>query len=817
MEMRNNEKGLKRQLLSLIFFLCVSEVRTETFRYVVTEETGSGFFVTNIAKDLRLEADKLSARQARIISEGKKQYFQLDRSTGDLFIQEKIDREELCGQIDPCLVHFEILLQNPLQSYRAEVSVCDINDHSPVFLNNEFILKISESTMPGNRFLLESAQDLDVGNNSLQNYSIGSNDYFQIYTRDRSDGRKSAELVLDKPLDREEKPEISFILLAIDGGSPPRSGSAQIRVIVLDINDNNPVFSRLLYKVQVLENRPEDYLLASVSATDLDEGINGEISYSIIQNSEENRQTFKINPITGEIRLKRPLDFEDRGNYEIDVQGMDGGGLSAHCKVLVQVLDMNDNAPEVTITSHTSSISENSQPGTVIALFHVRDRDSGDNGKIVCSIEDNLPFTVRTVLKNSYSLMTESTLDRERQSEYNIRITAQDLGSPSLATAVTIIVTISDINDNSPVFNETSYTLYITENNGPGIQIGKVGAIDSDSEQNAKVTYSLLPDEVGSLPVLSYISVNSENGNVYALRSMDYEQIRSFQVAVRATDGGSPSLSSEVIVRVVIVDANDNAPFILYPLQNSSSPANDLVPRSAETGYLVTKVVTVDGDSGQNSWLSYQLLKATDPGLFSVGSQNGEIRTTRPLNERDSFKQKLHILARDNGEPPLSTTATLNLLVLDRFSNAYMQISEVPSEEEKDSTLTMYLVIALATISFIFLFSVVLFVVIKVCKRRNFSEKYNSSCGYFYGSNGFPSNLIDVSGTGTLSQTYQYEVCLTNGSGNSEFTFLRPIIPRFPAQNSEIDMVRDNDFLHGSHAGVQKESVSQERTSACVD
>ncbi|CAM2099345.1 unnamed protein product [Caretta caretta] len=347
--MRNSEEGLTRQVLSLILFLCVPEVRTETLRYAVTEETGSGSFVANIAKDLGLEAEKLSARQARIIFEGEKQYFQLDRSTGDLFIQEKIDREELCGQIDPCLVDFEISLQSPLQSYGAE--------------------------------------DLDVSNNSLQHYSISSNDYIQIYTRDRSDGRKYAELVLDKPLDR-EKSEISFTLTAIDGGSPPRSGTARIGVMVLDINDNNPVFSRLLYKVQILENRPEDYLLATVSATDLDEGINGEISYSIIQNSEENRQTFKINPLTGEIRLKQPLDFEDRENYEIDIQGIDGRGLSAHCKVLVELLDMNDNAPEVTITSLTSPIPENSQPARVMALFSVRDRDSGDNGKTVCSIED---------------------------------------------------------------------------------------------------------------------------------------------------------------------------------------------------------------------------------------------------------------------------------------------------------------------------------------------------------------------------------------------------------------------------------------------
>uniref|UniRef100_A0A8C0JB59 Cadherin domain-containing protein n=1 Tax=Chelonoidis abingdonii TaxID=106734 RepID=A0A8C0JB59_CHEAB len=342
----------------------------------------------------------------------------------------------------------------------------------------------------------------------------------------------------------------------------------------------------------------------------------------------------------------------------------------------------------------------------------------------------------RKISKKSYSLVTEGALYRERLSEYNITITAQDLGSSSLASAVTITVKISDINDNSPVFKEASYIIYIRENNGPGIKIGKVSAIDLDLQQNAKVIYSLLPAEVGGLSLLSYISINSENGNMYVLRSKDYEQIREFQVTVKAA----------VIVRVVITDENDNAPFILYPLQNSSSQANDLVPRSAEAGYPVTKVVAVDGDSGQNSWLSYQLLKATDASLFAVGSQNGEIRTTRPLNERDNFKQKLLILTKDNGEPPRSTASMLNVLLADGFSDAFLQVFEVPSEEEKDGTLTTYLVIALAMISFIFLFSIVVFTIIKECKRRNISEKYNSVCGNFYDANGFPGDLVGASG-----------------------------------------------------------------------
>ncbi|XP_073212220.1 protocadherin beta-1-like isoform X7 [Lepidochelys kempii] len=801
-----------RQVVFLILFLCVWALGPGTLRYSVPEEMESGSFVANVAKDLGLDEKQLSARKARVVSESSRQHIQLNSNTGDLFIKEKMDREELCGQTDPCILHFEIILENPLQSYRAEVRVYDVNDHSPEFSENQLLLKMPETTPPGSRFPLTNAQDLDVGNNSLQSYAISSTDHFRVYTRHRSDGRKYAELVLKTPLDREEQAEISFMLTAIDGGSPARSGAAQVRITVLDSNDNIPEFSQTLYRARILENSEQDYVVLTVSATDSDEGINGAISYSFSQKSKKSVNAFSINPVNGEIRLLGPLDFEETETYEIDVQATDGGGLSAHSKILVEVVDVNDNAPEVKVTSLISPIPEDSSLETVVALFNVRDRDSGDNGRTVCSIEDDLPFSAKPTSKNSYSLVTENTFDREKVSEYNITITARDLGTPSLSTEERIVVKISDINDNSPEFNQTSYTMYVRENNGPAVLIGKVNAFDSDSEQNAKVTYSLLPAQVGGLPLLSFISINSENGNVYALRSMDYEQIKEFQVTVRAADGGSPPLSSEVVVRVVIIDENDNAPFILYPLQNISSPANDLVPRSAEAGYLVTKVVAVDGDSGQNSWLSYHLLKATDPGLFTVASPNGEIRTTRLITDRDTMKQKLIVLVRDSGELPLSSSATLNIALVEGFSDAYMQFTDVAVEEEENGTLTVYLIISLCLVSFVFCVSIIVFITTKLYRRRHYGERYMSASGNFYGDSNFQNNLVDVTGNGTLSHSYRYEVCLTTGSGNSEFKFLRPITPSLPPQHgiAGTDSGKEQDLLTNFQLNTDVESANQQ-------
>uniref|UniRef100_A0A8B9TEY7 Cadherin domain-containing protein n=1 Tax=Anas platyrhynchos TaxID=8839 RepID=A0A8B9TEY7_ANAPL len=747
--------------------------------YSVPEEAARGSLVGNIVKDLGLTAEELSTRQVRLVPVGEKQYFQLDQHTGDLFVREQMDREELCGQSEPCLVRFDVLLEGPLQSFRAEVSLTDINDHAPVFLNKEIILKISETTKPKARFLLESAQDPDVGNNSVHHYNISSNGYFHIYTRQRSDGRRHAELVLDRELDREKQAEVVFSITAVDGGFPPRSGTAVIRVVVLDANDNIPVFTQNLYKVRVLENSSEDTLVAVVSAKDLDSGMNGEIAYSIVQNSEDNRETFKINSETGQIRLKKTLDYEEIKTYEIDVQATDGGGLSANCKVEVGVQDVNDNAPEVTITSLTSSLSEAAPLNTVVALFSVRDRDSGDNGRTSCELLGEQPFSILPLVGEAYALVTLEALDREKVSGYNVTVRATvDAGSPPLTTTQTFTVDISDVNDNAPVFNQTSYTMFVRENNIPGVLVGAISAADSDAGPNAKVTYSLRPVYPAEQDPCSCISVNSENGHVFVLRPLDYEQVRQLEVLVSATDAGSPPLSTNVTVRLLVVDENDNAPLVLHPAQDSSPPSSELVPASAEVGDLVTKVVAVDADSGQNSWLSFHLLRATDPGLFAVGSQNGEVRLRRPVTERDAVKQKLEVLVRDNGRPPLSATAALNVLLLNGLSQEHLPQQELAVQDE-DSSLTIYLIVSLVFVSLLFFTSVAAFVACKVFKRKELKGGH-----VLYGTCNLQSSLADGAAAGTLPHAYCYEINLTTGSGNSEFKFLKPILPSLPPQHS---------------------------------
>ncbi|XP_033711036.1 protocadherin beta-18-like [Tursiops truncatus] len=781
-----------RQALLFFVFLGGSLVCSETWRYSVAEEMEIGSFIGNVVKDIGLGVEDLAARGARVIFDDYKPYLQLDRQTGNLILNEKLDREALCDLTEPCILNFQILLENPLQFFRAELRVKDINDHTPTFLNKHILLKISESTTPGTSFQMDSAQDLDVGKNAVQNYTLSPNPHFHLKLQDSEEGRKYAELLLDQPLDREKEPELRLTLTALDGGSPPRSATALVRVLVSDINDNAPEFERSVYEVLVPENSPLDSLVVKVSATDLDAGLNGELSYSFSHVSRDIRKTFEIHPISGEVRLKALLDFELIKSYTINIQAIDGGSLSGKSTILVSVVDVNDNPPEIVITSLTSPIPENSSPDMVVAVFSLRDRDSGDNGRMVCSIQDNLPFLLKPTFKNFYTLVTESPLDREKRAEYNITITVTDMGTPRLKTEHNITVLVSDVNDNAPAFTQTSYTLSVRENNSPALHIGSVRATDRDAGANAQVTYSLLPPLDAHVPLASLVSINPDNGHLFALRSLDYEALRAFEFRVGAADRGSPALSSQALVRVLVVDDNDNAPFVLYPLQNASAPCTELVPRAAEAGYLVTKVVAVDGDSGQNAWLSYQLLKATEPGLFGVWAHNGEVRTARLLSERDAAKHRLVVLVKDNGEPPLSASVTLHVLLVDGFSQPYLPAPEAEAADAAPAApLTVYLVVALASVSSLFVFSVLLFVAWRLCRRGGAASV--GRCSVPEGH--FPGHLVDVSGTGTLSQSYQYDVCLKGGSGTSEFNFLKSVASNH--QESVNDVEENSNFING--------------------
>ncbi|XP_076149192.1 protocadherin beta-16-like [Alosa pseudoharengus] len=765
-------RTMARSILVLVvmFDLCCVHGQVS---YSIPEEMSKGSLVGNIVQDLGLDIKRLKTGKGRIFTGDQADYIALDKDKGILLIKERIDREALCGQISPCALHFQIILENPMELYSVTVEITDINDNAPSFERSEMKFEISENAAIGARFMLEIAVDPDVGTNGLQTYTLNPTDNFQLKLNQQPDGGKTVEMVLQKSLDRERKDDMTLVLTAVDGGEPQMSGTVKIHVTVLDVNDNAPVFTQQIYKVSVNENSPKGAQLTTVSATDADNGSNNIVTYSLSRSAASISDMFSVDRRNGEVMLIGQLDYERTRNYQFFVEGKDEGGFLDSCKIIVDVIDINDNSPVISTISKSSTTAENAPLNTVIAMISVNDPDSGNNGQVSCSINKHIPFAINPSSNRFYSIVTDSELDREENSEYNITVTCSDEGVPSLSSRADLSLKITDINDNAPVFEKSSYKAYILENNTPGLSIFTVRARDADWNQNARVSYILEESSNNRVPVSSYVSVNAESGVIHAVRSFDYEQIKSFTFHIKAQDGGSPPLSSNVSVKIIIQDQNDNAPQVLYPVQTSGSLVAEIVPRSADVGYLVTKVVAVDVDSGQNAWLSYKLLKATDRALFEVGAQNGEIRTIRQVNDKDTVKQKLSVVVEDNGQPSRSATVNVNVALADSFPEVLSEFNDFTHDKEYNDNLTFYLVLALTVVSFLFIVSIIAILSVK-CYRWKRDRMFYKSNGNLPVIPYYPPLYADVGGTGTLQHVYNYEHYRTTDSRKSDLKYVRP-------------------------------------------
>ncbi|XP_067423034.1 protocadherin gamma-C5-like isoform X1 [Emydura macquarii macquarii] len=811
----------KWQVLSL-FSLCGWGWVSGQIRYSVVEESELGTEVGNVAQDLGLNVADLSGRRLRLGSEESRQYFAVSLANGALLVNEKIDRERLCGASVGCVLPVQVVTENPLELFRLEVEILDLNDNSPSFPTAHRLLRIAESATAAARFPLESAQDPDVGTNTVSSYRLSPSPHFSLNVKTLKDGKLFPELVLEQALDREEQREHQLVLTAIDGGNPARTGTAQITVAVLDINDNAPVFDHAVYKVSVMENTPADTLLIQLNATDPDEGPSGEIQYSFgVHTSDSVRKLFVLDPPTGAIRVQGAVDFEESGFYEIHVRARDKGvpEMEGHCVIQVEVEDLNDNSPEVLLTSLVNPVPENTPLETVVGLFNVRDRDSGVNGEVSLGISPNLPFKIKS-FENHYALITRETLDRERVSQYLIELTARDAGSPSLTTETTILLNISDVNDNPPRFSQTFYNAFLKENNPPGSLLCTVSASDPDQGENSRLTYSIAGSEIQDAPASSFVHINPDNGNVYAQRTFDFELLQVLQIHVAVQDSGSPPLSSNVTVYVFIVDQNDNPPAILHPVTGREGAAPQRIPQSAPAGYMVTKVTAVDADSGHNAWLSYSLLpQSTDPSLFRVAPYTGEIRTARAFQDTDLAAQKIVVLIKDNGDPVLSSTVTILVYLEDKASEENSKSRDFLTNPKDKSDLTLYLIIALVAICMV---SLVTFIVLSAkCLRKRDSD---SSCCClsespskdFY-KHSSPKLQLNTDGTlkymevtlkPTDSQSQCYRTCFSPGSDRSDFTFMRPMSCPQP---SALAMETDT-FLSGTNTLNESGQQAQPNT-----
>ncbi|XP_055000047.1 protocadherin alpha-C1 isoform X7 [Sorex araneus] len=744
--------------------------------YSVLEETERGVAVGNVAADLKLSAAALSLRNFRFFASHGEPYFGVEPASGSLVVQERTDRERLCGAKAACVLTYELVLEDPLELHKVHVHVRDTNDNSPLFSASDVQLHIPEFLLPGARFTLPSAQDADEGSNAALSYSLSPSQHFRLDMGSRVDGSEYPELVLEKALDREERAIHRLVLTARDGGRPARSGDAQVTVTVVDTNDNAPVFERTVYRTRVPETAPNGTVLFRVQATDPDEGSNGEIRYSLSNSTQAKlRHHFDVHPTSGEVRLAASLGPPET-LLEAYVEARDKGafGLASTAKLLVEVTDVNDHAPEVTLMTLSSPVAEDALPGTVIAFLSVRDEDLGPNGKVLCRLSSGGPFKLQSSFDSYYSLLTDGPLDREQVSEYQVLITASDLGSPPLSTRRALTVSIADVNDNTPSFPQPQQELFVAENNEPGASLGQVFAKDPDLGENGRVSYALLDIVSEGQAASSLVAVEPSYGAITAKISFDFERLRWFRFQVEARDGGLPPRSATVTVTLFIIDRNDNAPAILFPLPRNGSATVEIVPRTARTGHLVTKVVAEDADSGSNAWLSYHISKASDPSLFRISATVGELRMARSVLPSDAIKQRVVVVVQDHGDPALSSSVTLGVLLSDYAPQVLPDFDDAWETGGHLSTQNLYLVIALACVSFLFLGCLLLFVCIKLSQHPGYcSQSHRCSPAELRYRRKMAldpcvtSATIDVTTVERLSQTYLCRTSLGLGSANN--------------------------------------------------
>ncbi|XP_038157749.1 protocadherin alpha-8-like isoform X12 [Cyprinodon tularosa] len=815
MEQRKRELQMgRRHMTRCMVIVLLLSLTSAQLRYSIPEEVNEGTLVGNLVKDLGLDKGNLKNRKYRVVSGGADPRFHFNENDGGLYVKRKIDREEVCAQSIVCLINVKTVLENPLEIHNIGVEILDINDHSPIFSEAEKILEISESALPGAKFQLKPARDLDSGQFSIQQYKLSQNDHFRLEVRDKEDDGKIPILILQKSLDREAAGSHTLLLTALDGGKPSKSGDMKIYINVLDINDNPPIFAMNVYSVTLTENAPFGTTVIKINATDLDDGQNGEVVFSFGNSVSSNIfDIFEINKSTGEIIVKGLIDYEKKDKYEIEIQASDKGPapLTAEKNVIIKIIDVNDNSPEIEITSFSSSVPEDSRVGTTVALISVNDLDSGANGKVTCSIGEGAPFSLLPSLQdNMFSLVTKSSLDRENTSYYDLTIIVKDAGHPSLSSIKRVNIVVSDVNDNSPEFLLTPYTFYINEHNEPGAKVFSIKAFDRDENSNSFISYHIVRDGHGD-KLISFLSINSETGDIVALKSFDFETLKAFQFQVIAVDSGTPQLSSNVTVNVFILDQNDNPPVILYPVSsNGSAEGVEEIPRNVNAGHLVTKVRAYDADIGYNGWLLFSLQEVTDHSLFGLDRYTGQIRTLRSFTETDEAEHKLVILVKDNGNVSLSATATVIVkLVEPKEAFASFDVKSAAKEDE-DNNVIFYLMITLGGVSVLFVISIIVLIIMQCSKSTDYTSKYLQETNY----------------DGTLCHSIQYR------SGDKRYMLVGPrmsigstIVPGSHAntlvlpdrrRTSEEPKAPNSDWRYSASlraGGVMQSSVHMEESS----
>ena len=674
-EMR--QKMLAVNVITCMMLLSVAVADDLSLQYTMQEETSPqtplGDILEGTSLSSRYNSSLTSQMKFSILKGTYAKYFDIPSGSQTLQTSDTpLDRDVICPKQPTCVIKLDLAISEPIRLFeiiKGQITIDDLNDNNPSFPNPTATIHISESTDPGTASILPIATDHDSGPAGHISYTLSSETAnFSLEFIPSVHGSPELRLILEEKLDREERGEYQLQITANDGGIPSLSGSLSLTVVVTDANDNFPVFDEPLYNASVLENYPMSTPIVTVHAKDADTGDNGVIVYSLSSQTQRNDgNIFAIDPDSGELFLTSSLDFETKTAFHLTVQATDKGpgSIAATARVLVQVKDVNDFMPRVTVNVLTATgsaeVLENQPPGLFVAHVSVEDLDGGPSGEVKCQISnpDVDVFSIVEIYPKEFKVLTNTTFDRETKDSVMLSISCSDMGQPPMSSIETLQVNILDQNDNTPQFIQGNYTTSVRENSTFPSPIFYVSAIDEDIGLNANLTYFLDHRSEG------FLKVDGRSGLVSTNSVLDREITEQLMVRIFAVDSGSPRLTGTATIRVIIDDINDEPPYFTQDTYVFGTFENQPI------GTAIGQVSAKDKDTGPRAKVVYTLTpESQGKSIFKIHPESGRISTKRMLDREQTGVYVLSAMATNTMHPYASATATVSIHVADKNDHA---------------------------------------------------------------------------------------------------------------------------------------------------
>ena len=571
--------------------------------------------------------------------------FSVDPISGIISVSGELDREMEDSY------RFNVIAEDlgnpPLSdSIRIVVTIEDINDSPPIFDQSVYYREVLEGVAINTRVITVTASDADLDEFAVSIYSVSGSDAFSI---DNTTG----ELIVVSNLDRETTPSYTLQVSATDG---VHQRSTSVEINITDINDNPPIFNDTQYEIKVDENYATGVPILQVSATDKDLGENAEISFGIL----EDQQLIHVNISTGEISFSQRPDYEVSPHYELRVIAMNTNdeNLRAFATLIIDLEDLNDNAPMFSEQTDPIEVSENRFSGITVVRVVAEDLDSGSNARVQYELSQGA-LEYFTIDSQTGIIRTRMTFDREINSSFELSVTATDSGIPPLSSNTSLSVIIADINDNPPVFSQDNYTVIVPEGVDIGSVIQTIRAEDADEGTNAEITIRLTGDNSAH-----FIPVKQEDGSfdIQVAQMLNRENIAEYDLSITAFDGGFPFLQMTADLTIIVQDVNDNPPEFDPPFYTIQLSEN------ATVGSEITRVHARDPDSAEITQLTYSIRDSESHSQFEIDVLDGRVLLVEAL---DFEEEQVHIfIVQADDQIHVPATASVILTVTNVNDNA---------------------------------------------------------------------------------------------------------------------------------------------------